>query len=381
MAPKKTPATPPGIAIAGIPQSPRIGSPTIAYVSPITGQPSATDTPAHAALPAAPGAAGTSTAGTAPTAQAGAAAGNAFTGAGTNPIPTNAADAGAEIAANLTAAGMPLATAQSIGAWALGQYAAGNSINQITQQVYTTQAFKDATPGFAERVQNGYPGMTVSQYFDYKTTVEAQAKAAGFPVGFLGNQEVGALVANNVSADEVSTRINDAFATSMNAPPQITKALQDYYHVGPGGVAAYFLDPTKATDVLHQQATAAIIGGESAIAGFGEISAADALRFAKASGLTGGTAAATTAAAQGQLGAVSGEVPITESELGVSKSSEAARSATAGQVVGAALLGDYADKSAVQRAVGARTAAFQGGGGAVQQGAPGQPNGVGFGTQ
>ena len=373
---------PPGVGgdfnIGPIPQSPKIGAPTPAYVSPITGQPSATDTPANApGLPAPAGASTASTAGTTPTSQAGTGGGNTFTGTGTNAVPVNAADAGAEIAANLVGAGMDQGTANSIGAWALQQYAAGNSINQITQQVYTTQAFKDATPGFAERVQNGYPGMTVGDYFAYKAAVQAQAKAAGFPANFVGNQEIGALVANNVSADEVSTRINDAFATAQNAPPEITQALQDYYHVGPGGVAAYFLDPAKATDVLHQQATAAIIGGEGAIAGFGEVSAADALRFAKASGLAGGTAAAATSAAQGALGGVSGDVSLTRSGV----ATPANEQATAAQVEGAALLGDYADKQAVNRAANQRNAPFRGGGGFAGQGQPGQPTGAGYGAQ
>ena len=338
-----------------IPQSPKIGTPP----------PPTPPAPAPVTLTATPAA------------TAGAGGGNPYAGTGTGAVPVNSADAGAEISANLVAAGMDQATANAIGAWALKQYASGNSINQITQQVYSTPAFQAATPGFAERVQNGFPGMTVSDYFTYKATVQAQAKAAGFPKGFVSNDEIGALVANNVSADEVSARINDAFATAQNAPPEITKALQDYYHVGPGGVAAYFLDPTKATDVLHQQATAAIIGGEGAIAGFGEVSAADALRFAKASGLTGESATAATAAAQGALGGVSGDVSLTKTGVATAPGT----SATTSQVEGAALLGDYADKAAVNRAAEQKNAAFRGGGGFAGQGQPGQPTGAGYGAQ
>lgn len=289
-------------------------------------------------------------------------------------ISQNEQDASGTITSLMQQLGMNPQDAASLGNWAMGEAAQGKSIAQISVDLYSQPAFIKATPGFAERVANGHPGMSASDYFAYKTQVQQMAHAAGFPAGFMTDQEIGKFVANNVSADEVSSRINDAFATSMGASPETQKAMQDYYGVGPGGVAAFYLDPEKGSQVLHQQATAALIGGAGAQLGFGEISQAQALAFAKAGGSALGNAGGALSALQG----VAHDVPLTQGTINERPGSTG--QVTTGQVLGSALVGDFKDTYAVGNAEATRTAPFRGGGGPAT-GTPGQPGATGSGTQ
>jgi hypothetical protein len=251
----------------------------------------------------------------------------------------------------------------------MGEYQGGKSTAQITTvDIYTNPDFIAATPGLKERIANGHPAMNVADYLSYKDQVQAMAKVADFPPGFVSDQEIGAMVAGNVSASEISGRINDAFLAGQNASPQTKQAMQDFYHVGPGGLAAFFLDPTKAEPLLHQQVTAAQIAGFGTAAGASEISSADANAFAMAA--TSEQAKNAAAAAQGALsvtrgnGATATEAELLAAQLGVAPSTESLEKA-----------GQH-----VQTAVGQQVAAFRGGG-TVQGAGQVGPNGAGSGTQ
>ncbi len=71
-----------------------------------------------------------------------------------------------------------------------------------------------------------------------------------------------------MSPVEFSDRINQGYQLVAQADPTVVKAMQDFYGVSTGQLAAYFLDPTKAAPILHQQAISAQLGGASAMAKF-----------------------------------------------------------------------------------------------------------------
>lgn len=191
------------------------------------------------------------------------------------PAPTASAQTGTtastSIDAVLRTAGLttliPWANALATTLAAKGLTASGISTT-IETQIQTQPAFQARFPGFATRVKNGYPAMTIQEYLTYETKAKAMGRAAGLPTGFMTNTEIGKLVGNNVSITELSTRLTKAYQVVQNAPPETKQLMTTYFGVKSGTLAAYFLTPAKATKLIQNQVTAAQIGTAANQAGF-----------------------------------------------------------------------------------------------------------------
>jgi hypothetical protein len=70
------------------------------------------------------------------------------------------------------------------------------------------------------------------------------------------------LLANDVSASELTDRINTAQSRVLNANPEVLTALKQFYpDISNGDILAYSLDPNKALTDIKNKVTAAEIGG------------------------------------------------------------------------------------------------------------------------
>jgi len=74
---------------------------------------------------------------------------------------------------------------------------------------------------------------------------------------------------NEVSATELNDRIVMASSAAVTAPEDFKQTLQQYYNIGTGGLAAYFLDPAVAAPLLQKQVDVARIGTEAVRQGIG----------------------------------------------------------------------------------------------------------------
>jgi hypothetical protein len=91
------------------------------------------------------------------------------------------------------------------------------------------------------------------------------------------------LIANDVSNVELEDRISTAQRRVINAAPEVSAALRQYYpEIGQGDMLAYFLDPDKAIENIKRKVTAAEIGaGAAKMASLPELDVTRAEELAK----------------------------------------------------------------------------------------------------
>lgn len=156
-------------------------------------------------------------------------------------------------------------------AWAKGQIISGNSADLITLNLQQTPQFAARFPAIIARQKAGLPPISPAEYLATERSYSQLERAAGIPVNF---HDYDKLIAADVSPVELSDRITKGYQAVALADPTVIKSMQDFYGVSTGQLAAYFLDPTKATPLLEQQAVSAQIGGASAMSGFEKTAAA-----------------------------------------------------------------------------------------------------------
>jgi hypothetical protein len=162
-------------------------------------------------------------------------------------------------------------------AWAKGQIVAGNSTDMIQLNLEQTPQFEKRFPAIKTLAGQGV-AITPAEYISLEQSYSQLLHQAGLPPNYASYDN---LIAGQVSPNELSDRLRQGYTAVANADPTVIKAFQDYYHVGPSALAAYFLNPAKAEPLLLQQAVSAQIGGASAMSGFGEIPQHEALRLAQ----------------------------------------------------------------------------------------------------
>ena len=133
----------------------------------------------------------------------------------------------------------------------------------LRQQPEYAQQF----PGNIQRMKSGLPPLNESLYTSYVQQMQEMARASGLPQGFLSTAEIGQLIANEVKPTEMSQRLTNAYTAVQQADPNVLKALQDNYGLQPGHLAAWALDPHKATPLLQEQVQQAKFMAESQKAG------------------------------------------------------------------------------------------------------------------
>lgn len=123
--------------------------------------------------------------------------------------------------------------------------------------------------------------ISIAQIVQYRAMAKTLFRSAGLPEGFWDSpDDFSKLIINDVSPAELQSRIMDGYVRVANAPQEVKDALQQYYGVTSGGLAAYFLDTQRALPVLERSVAAAQIGGFGAHTGFGAVTKTEAERLA-----------------------------------------------------------------------------------------------------
>ena len=315
--------------------------------------------------------------------------GTSYTGTSTN------ISALSQMEATLAAYGFSGQDLKTVVNWAWGEITNNTDPSQIAIDIQTPgspvySVFQKQFPGFTDAnnklLAQGLPAVSVSQYQQYETNAFAAAQAAGLPPGMLNKNNIGTLIGNNVSSAELTSRLNDAVALAYQSTPEQQAMFNQYFGVQdqgspiaatpgrfaggnignsphgpltPGQIAALALDPKLAEPLIHQQITAAQIGGAGVTAGIGAISQTEASKLAQA-GIS--NSQATSQFAQiGQLGAL-------ETALPGQVTGGANQVISADTLAEGNLLGTGKDVRAQQVAQESRRAPFAGGGGLVSTG-------------
>jgi hypothetical protein len=232
--------------------------------------------------------------------------------------------------------------------------------------------------------------MSVTNYMQYQTQAMAMERAAGLPQNFIDKETIGKLVGANVSTIELGARINDAVSLAYQSTPEQRQMFNQYfgsqYHfagmgqqdakVTTGQIAAVLLDPQRAEPLIHEQITAAQIGGTGVTAGLGAISRPLAMQLAQA-GITQSQALSGFQ----QIGPLA---PLEKDLVGLGKD-KSQEAVNVNQLAESQFLGQSQATRAIQVAQEIRKAPFTGGGGfttgargssvgAANQLGPTQPN-------
>jgi hypothetical protein len=139
---------------------------------------------------------------------------------------------------------------------------------------------------FAGNVTRRKAGLNVlseKAYIAIENQFSQTMRAAGLPSGFYDSpDDFAALIGADVSPSELVSRINEGYLAVQQANPQVTAEMRRLYGVDDSMLAAYFLDPQRATPILLRQANAAQIAAEGTLQAQRQISAMTAEELAVA---------------------------------------------------------------------------------------------------
>jgi hypothetical protein len=233
--------------------------------------------------------------------------------------------------------------------WAYNRYkelgADEQAANRVAEEMKSRPEFKARFPAFDELAKRG-EAISIDEYLAYEQAVRKSMKAFGVdPEMFGTDSKIADMLTNRVSADEARSRMEMASYAAYTAPPEVKAAMATRYGVTEGDLVAFWLEPDEAMPVLQRKFGTSQIMGALAEQGIkGQDANADS---AYERGYTYASAREAAARARGLQGVTAGEDVATQDD------------------VVAAQFGDQAAALRLERAVAARRARFEAGGGAA----------------
>ena len=132
----------------------------------------------------------------------------------------------------------------------------------VLLQLRETPEYQQRFAANAARKRNNHPELEPATYLRYEKQLREVIQQSGLPNGFYRDRtDLQGFIENDTSPFEISARIGTASTAAASADPAIKQALKDYYNIDEQGIVAYFLDPTKAAELLTSQYGAAVAGG------------------------------------------------------------------------------------------------------------------------
>jgi hypothetical protein len=142
------------------------------------------------------------------------------------------------------------------------------SISQMPEALRNTTAYKTRFSANDARIKAGFKALSPATYLALEDQYQNVMREYGLPAsyytpGLYGKQEgFEKLIANDVSNDELESRIMTAQERVLKSNPEVLKALKDFYpDIKDGDILAYTLDPENAIKNIQRKVTAAEIGG------------------------------------------------------------------------------------------------------------------------
>jgi len=134
----------------------------------------------------------------------------------------------------------------------------------LLTQIRGTQTYQQRFAANEERRRQGLVALSEPDYLQYERAVRNALRDSGMPPGFYDSwDDVTQFLANDVSADELVSRIESGYDAINNSDPEVVDAMRRLYGVGDSELAAYFLDPARAEAILLRQARSAQIAGQA----------------------------------------------------------------------------------------------------------------------
>jgi hypothetical protein len=149
-----------------------------------------------------------------------------------------------------------------------GVYARGevnvNNPNALIFAIREQDAYKKRFAANAARAKKGLAELDPASYLQLENSYRQLLQSNGLPPGFYDQTEdFTTLLEGDVSPQELQTRVQQGFRAVEDADPEVKRQMQELYGVSEAGLAAYFLDSTKAAPILTRQAEAAKIAARA----------------------------------------------------------------------------------------------------------------------
>lgn len=145
------------------------------------------------------------------------------------------------------------------------------------------EIYRTRFAGNEARRQAGYNVLSEAEYVAMENTYRQIMRASGLPGGFYdAPEDFNTLIGGDVSPAELNSRISDGYQAVAQSNPQVINEMRRLYGVDDSMLAAYFLDPAKATPMLLRQARAAQIASEATLQAQQQIGAGTAEELAVA---------------------------------------------------------------------------------------------------
>ena len=180
--------------------------------------------------------------------------------------------------------------------WAWTQLTSGASQDEILASLRDQSAYKARFAGNDALRAKGLQPLSEAEYLSWEKQAASLMKANGLPAGFYDSpDDFAKMIGSGQSISELNERVQIARTFAVNDPsalPEEAQQFRELYGLGTGDMAAYLLDPEKATPLIARQANAAQNATRAKLAGFGQLTSAQAERV-------GGLTSSVEQAAQG----------------------------------------------------------------------------------
>ena len=155
-----------------------------------------------------------------------------------------------------------------------GLIESGVSPSEFTIKLRETDAYKKRFAANQSRISKGLRAISEAEYIGLEDQYQSVMRQYGLPEtyytrGDMGRQEgFEKFIAGDVSAVELEDRIQTAQNRVLNANPEVSKALREFYpDITNGDILAYALDPNQAITNIKRKVQAAEIGAGAMQAG------------------------------------------------------------------------------------------------------------------
>lgn len=147
---------------------------------------------------------------------------------------------------------------------------------EFALRLRNTQEYKDRFKANEIRISKGLAALSPAEYVGLEDQYQNVMRNYDLPESYYTKDKTGrqsgfeALLASDVSARELEDRIVTAKDRVINANPEVSKALKQFYpDITNGDILAYALDPKNALKSIQSKVTSAEIGGAAMQVGLG----------------------------------------------------------------------------------------------------------------
>jgi hypothetical protein len=149
-----------------------------------------------------------------------------------------------------------------------GLITSGASSAEFSLALQNTDAYKKRFAANQKRIEAGLSALSPAEYVAMEDQYQNVMRNYGLPASYYTKDSMGTqqgfekFLAADVSATELEDRIMTAQTRVINANPEVSRALKQFYpDITNGDILAYTLDPQQGLSNIKRKVTAAEIGG------------------------------------------------------------------------------------------------------------------------